>query len=330
MKLSIIGAGAWGTALAILAQKQGHQVRLWARRTEIAQHILSKQTVPYLKGIRLPNEIAVTPDLAKAIEGSDLVVIAVPSHGVRAVAKRLSLLIEGLPILSVTKGIETETHLRMSQVIRETIGENDVVVLSGPSFAHDVVGGKPTAVVVASDNAGRAEWIQKNLSGHTFRLYTSSDVTGVELGGAMKNIMAIAAGVSDGLGLGESTRAALITRALSELVRLGEHLGGRHETFFGLSGLGDLVLTCGSQQSRNHQVGERLARGETLEDIVPSMNGVAEGIRNTQSFHQVAAKNGIDAPIIGATYGILYQGVTPAKAIESLMGRGLKKENERI
>ena len=326
MKVSIIGAGAWGTALSILARKQNHEVRLWARRKEIVQQILSEQCVPYLKGVRLPTDIAATPDLAKAVAGADLVMIAVPSHGVRAVAQKLAPLIGNLPILSVTKGIETETHLRMSQVIRETIGENDYAVLSGPSFAHDVAGGKPTAVVVASESAGRGEWIQKNFSGSTFRLYTSSDVTGVELGGAMKNIMAIAAGVGDGLGLGESTRAALITRALSELVRLGERLGGRHETFFGLSGLGDLVLTCGGQQSRNHRVGERLARGESLEQIVLSMNGVAEGVRNTQSFHQLAIQSGMDAPIIGATYGILYEGVTPTKAIENLMGRELKKE----
>jgi glycerol-3-phosphate dehydrogenase (NAD(P)+) len=211
----------------------------------------------------------------------------------------------------------------MSQVIAETIGKNDYAVLSGPSFAHDVAGGKPTAVVVAG---AKVEWIQKNLSGPTLRLYTSDDVTGVELGGAMKNIMAIAAGVSDGLGLGESTRSALITRALTEMVRLGERLGGKRETFFGLSGLGDLVLTCGGRQSRNHQVGERLARGEALDPIAQSMNGVAEGVRNTRSFHQIALKDGIDAPIIAATHGMLYEGVTPAKAIENLMGRQLKGE----
>jgi len=327
MKIAVIGAGAWGTALAVIARGQKHDVRLWARRKEIAQEILSKQSLPYLKGVRIDPDIAATPDLAKAVSNVELIVLAVPSHGVRAVAEKLALLLDSVPILSLTKGIETDTHMRMSQVVRETIGANDYAVLSGPSFAHDVASGKPTAVVVASESPSRAEWIQKNLSGPTLRIYTSGDVTGVELGGAMKNIMAIAAGVSDGLGLGESTRAALITRALAELVRLGEHLGGRRETFFGLSGLGDLVLTCGGRQSRNHQVGERLAKGETLEDVVLSMNGVAEGVRNTQSFHQLAQKANIDAPIVSATYGILYEGVKPAKAIESLMGRELKKEN---
>lgn len=327
MKISIIGAGAWGSALAILSEHRGHEVRLWSRRKEATQEILSRRTVPYLEGVKLPKQITATSDMAQCVEGADLVVLAVPSHGMRAVVEKLAPLVRQLAILSVTKGIETETHQRMSQIVAQFLGGNEYAVLSGPSFAHDVAGGKPTAVVVASTSLALAERIQKNLSGPTFRLYTSDDVTGVELGGAIKNIMAIAAGVSDGLGLGESTRSALITRALSEMVRLGEQLGGKRDTFFGLSGLGDLVLTCGGAQSRNHRVGERLAAGETLDQIVASMNGVAEGIRNTQSFHQLAKNRRIDAPIIAATYGILYEGITPARAIESLMGRELKRES---
>ncbi|HXV74159.1 MAG TPA: NAD(P)H-dependent glycerol-3-phosphate dehydrogenase, partial [Sphingomonadales bacterium] len=234
MKIAIIGAGSWGSALSILAHQQGHSVVLWARRESLATLLEKTRGIPYLKGIPLPAKVRVTADLCEATAAAELVVLAVPSHGVREVCDKLSGVVDGKPILNVAKGIEVSTFARMSQVVAETIGTNEYAVLSGPSFAQDVAEGKPTAVVVASSRMEWAEELQKNWSGPTFRLYTSDDVAGVELGGAMKNVIAIAAGVSDGLGLGESTRAALITRGLAELVRVGEKLGGQRETFFGL------------------------------------------------------------------------------------------------
>jgi glycerol-3-phosphate dehydrogenase (NAD(P)+) len=326
MKIAVIGAGAWGTALSLLAHGQGHSVILWARREQEARQIASTRISSYLKDHPLPPKIKVTADLGDAVAAAEVVILAVPSHGMREIATHLRPVIHSRPLLGVAKGLEGTTFQRMSEVIADVLGANEYAALSGPSFAQDVAQGKPTAVVVASKRIHWAQEIQRNLSGPTFRLYTTDDVAGVELGGAMKNVMAIAAGVSDGLGLGESTRAALITRGLAEMVRLGEKLGGQRETFFGLSGLGDLVLTCGGQQSRNHQVGERLAHGEVLEKIVASMNGVAEGVRNARSFLHVASRHKIDAPIIRSTYGILYEDVPPLQAVEELMSRELKKE----
>lgn len=329
-KIAVIGAGSWGTTLASLAGRVV-DTTLWARRAELATAINENHMNPdYMEGYPLPDRLVATSDLEEAIERAGLVVMAVPSHGFRAVFKSVApILGVRTPIVSLTKGIEQDTLATMTQVIADEAPDHDTAVtgvITGPNLASEIAEGQPTATVVAMRDHGTARAIQDALMGPTFRVYTNDDVVGCELGGALKNVMAIAAGMSDGLGFGDNTRAALITRALAELTRLGVTLGGRPETFAGLAGMGDLIATCSSNVSRNHRVGVALAMGKSLEDVVEEMKMVAEGIKTTRSVLGLGEQTGVEMPIAEHVGQVLYEGLHPKDAVLSLMTREAKSE----
>ena len=331
-RIAVIGAGSWGTTLASLAAKST-PTALWARRAELAKAINDDRENPdYVPGHRLPDHLEATSDIEAAIIGSDLIIMAVPSHGFRDVFSQASSHVEpNLPIVSLTKGVEQETLQTMTQVIESVSpGHNGsrIGVLTGPNLASEIMAGQPTAAVIAMADRGSAEAIQRALMGPTFRVYTNDDVIGCELGGAMKNVMAIAAGMSDGLGFGDNTRAALITRALAELTRLGLELGGQPETFAGLAGMGDLIATCSSTASRNHRVGVGLAEGKELEEVIEEMNMVAEGVKTTEAVLGLAQSVGVEMPIASHVGRVLYEGMDPRDAVLSLMTREAKDERE--
>ena len=330
-RAAVIGAGSWGTALANHLAECGHAVTLWARDAQLARRMESeRENAPYLPGVRLRQRVTPTNDVETATHGASVFVSAVPSHAVRAVWQELApLLPEAAILLSATKGIETGSLLTMSQVLQDTLSANrsvDVAVLSGPSFAHEVSDKVPTAVVVAARNHRPAEAAQRMLSTSAFRVYTSTDLIGVELGGALKNVMALAAGVCDGLDLGANTRAALITRSLAEMTQLGVAMGARARTFAGLSGLGDLVLTCTGERSRNHHVGVQLGQGRKLPDILSSMRMVAEGVTTAGNVVTLAARHGVEMPIAEKVNALLQDHVSPGEAVMELMTRTLKHE----
>ncbi len=327
---TVIGGGSWGTTLANLLAEKGVTVRLWVRCASLCELIDTTGENPlYLEGIRLSENILPTTSLEEALEDSPLVVCAVPSHGIRAIFKDASKYIrKDAIIVSASKGIEEGSHLTCSAILKECIHEElhqRVVVLSGPSFAKEVSRGLPTAVCVAG-RTEYAEKIQKMFSTPSFRVYTNPDMTGVELGGALKNVVAIASGISDGLGLGNNARAALVTRGLKEMVRLGIECGAEEKTFYGLSGMGDLVLTCTGELSRNRKVGLEIGRGKKLEEILSGMKMVAEGVRTSRSVREFAMLKGVDMPITEQVYNILYEGKSPRVAVMELMTRRLKEE----
>ncbi len=331
LNISIIGAGGWGTALALTLAQRGHAIRLWAYEREVAEEIQSRhENSLFLKGFRLPESVAATGDLGEALAGGEAVVLAMPSHTAHAVYERmLPRLAAGMVFVSATKGMDTERLMRMSEVFRGVVRakfEPRFAALSGPSFAREVAAGSPTALVVASEDAGIARLVQGEFSTPALRLYTSRDVPGVELGGAVKNVIAIAAGVVEGLGLGHNPAAALITRGLAEMTRLAKACGGRPKTLAGLAGLGDLVLTCTGELSRNRQVGIELARGRGLEEIVSSMRMVAEGVKTAPATVALAAKFGIEMPIAEQVNRLLRGEVSTREAIRELMERSLKEE----
>jgi glycerol-3-phosphate dehydrogenase (NAD(P)+) len=330
-KIAVIGAGSWGTAVAWLAARSSRTV-LWSRREEVARHINERHENPdYLPGFRLPDDLTATSDLGQAVEGASAVVMAVPSHGFRQVFTEAAPgIAPDTPIVSLTKGIEQETLATMTRVIADVARDHDparVGVLTGPNLAAEVTAGQPTASVMAFGDEGTARELQSVFMGPSFRVYTNDDVIGCELGGALKNVMAIAAGMSDGLGFGDNTRATLITRALAELTRLGINLGGRPATFAGLAGMGDLIATCISTNSRNHQVGFALGRGKSLDDVVAEMRMVAEGVKTTRAVLDIAAKTGIEMPIASHVGRVLYEGLDPRDAVLSLMTRDPKAED---
>ncbi|HVM61893.1 MAG TPA: NAD(P)H-dependent glycerol-3-phosphate dehydrogenase [Verrucomicrobiae bacterium] len=328
MNVAVIGTGGWGTALGVLLHGNGHKVALWGRLPEEVEPILAaRENREFLPGVEIPKEIAVTLDAAEALRGAELVVLAVPSHGMRPICEKLKpFLSPGPPLVSVAKGIENETGARMSEVIAEVLDTDRIVVLSGPSHAEEVARGVPTAVVVAAKVPLLAATAQKAFMNERFRIYTHDDVTGVELGGALKNVIAIAAGTCDGIGFGDNTKAALCTRGLAEITRLGMALGARQETFFGLSGVGDLIVTAFSRHSRNRGFGERLGKGETREHIAASTHMVAEGVKTAKSVWQVAHRLRVDVPIAAQVYAILYEGKAPKQAVRDLMTREAKPE----
>lgn len=327
--VAVIGAGSWGTAVAALAARQ-RPVVLWARRAELAEAINATSENPdYLAGHRLPFGLRATSHLEEACETATLVVMAVPSHGFAEVMKQIGPFPEGIPVLSLTKGIEVDTLRRMTQVVADLLPERKgarIGVLTGPNLAGEVMAGHPTAAVVAMEDPEAAASIQRIFMGPTFRVYTNPDVVGCELAGSLKNVMAIAAGMSAGLGFGDNTRAALITRALAELTRLGVALGGQPATFAGLAGMGDLIATCTSTQSRNHRVGVELARGRNLEEITTEMKMVAEGVKTTRSVLALAAGAEVEMPIATQVGRVLYEGHHPREAVMSLMTREAKSE----
>jgi len=327
--IAILGAGSWGTALAIHLARVGHEVRLWARDPELVELVSSARTNPrYLSDCRLPDRVIPHAKHQAALHGASVVVFAVPSHGLRAVARAVEPAIPADAIVvSATKGLETDSQLRMSSVLdQEGQARRPVVVLSGPSFAAEVARGLPTAVLAASRDAHAAAYVQERFRGPTFRLYVSDDVAGVEIGGAMKNVIAIAAGVVEGLGLGHNALAALITRGLAEVTRLACSAGGRRETTAGLSGLGDLVLTCTGSLSRNRHVGVELGRGRSLQDILASMKMVAEGVKTTGVALALGQKYGIELPIATQMAAVLEGRSDARAAVEALMVRPQRAE----
>jgi glycerol-3-phosphate dehydrogenase (NAD(P)+) len=330
-KIAVIGAGSWGTTAAALAARATPTV-LWARQPDVAEHIERSHHNPrYLPDHPLPHGLKATADLGEAVDGADAVVMAVPSHGFREVfAKAAPAIAPDVPVLSLTKGIEQNTLATMTQVVSDVSPGHDparIGVMTGPNLASEIAAGQPTAAVIAFREPAPAVSLQTVFMGPTFRVYTHDDVPGCELGGALKNVMAIAAGMSDGLGFGDNTRATLITRALAEVTRLGTALGGRPSTFAGLAGMGDLIATCISTDSRNHRVGFGLAQGQALKEIVEQMSMVAEGIKTTRAVLDLAARNGIDMPIATHVGLVLYDGMHPRDAVMKLMTRGAKPED---
>jgi len=328
-RAGIIGAGSWGTALALLLDENDLEVTLWGHDSRhISEVAAARENRAYLPGIALPETLRFTSELG-AIADVDLLLLVTPSKAIREVAARLSAttIREDTVLLSCTKGVERGTGLRMSEILAEFFPRNPVAALSGPSHAEEVARRLPTALVIGCRDAAVAQQLQQAFSAPHFRAYTNDDVAGVELGGALKNIFALAAGVSDGLGLGDNSKAAMVTRALAELVRLGTALGGRRETFQGLSGMGDLIVTCFSRHSRNRAVGERLGRGEALGAIISSMNMVAEGVPTAGSAFECARRFGVETPIIDQICAVLDGRVSPREALMALLTRGPKAEN---
>ncbi len=329
-KISIIGSGSWGTALALLLSGHGIPVTIWAHNPAVAEEINSRHTNShYLPEINLPTNVSATADLAVAGK-SDLIVVVVPSKVMRDTARSLAAL--NLPcdtvLVSCTKGIESGTGLLMSQILGEFLPQCSLALLSGPNLAPEIARKIPAASVIASGHADLLEPLQLIFSSKGFRAYTTDDIIGVQLGGALKNIYAIAAGVCDGFGMGDNAKAALVTRSLAEMTRLGMALGGRRETFFGLSGAGDLMVTCFSKHSRNRQFGERLGRGEKPADIITSLKTVAEGVPTALSASECAKRLGIDAPITEEVCSVLHEGKPPRESMSCLLGRPPKPENE--
>lgn len=327
-RVSVIGAGSWGTALAKRLCENGHAVRLWCRQLQLARQINATNTNPaYLPNVMLPASLQAFSEMEEAIDGAEFVLIATPSHALRTVVPSLPVLPSRVIVISAVKGLEPQTDLRMSQVIAENLpGNNPIVAFSGPSLADEVARDIPTAIVAACENLEAARQVQTLLMGPFFRVYTHADIIGVELGGALKNIIALAAGIGDGAGFGDNTKAALITRGLVEMTRVGTFLGADPITFAGLSGMGDLVVTCMSKKSRNRSVGEAIGRGQKLKDILSSMNMVAEGVRTTQATHAFALKHNIELPITRAVFEVLFEDKNPAQAVSDLMTREAKME----
>ena len=328
MNLSIIGGGSWGTALAFVLAPRFDAVRLWVYEQDLAGRMArTRENDVYLPGFRLPDSVEITGDARRAAEGAGILLGVMPSHYARRMYQevRPSLSPETI-LVSATKGIETGTLLRMSEVVGQVTGRERVAVLSGPTFAREVARGDPTAVVVASSVPALAAEVQAAFSGPAFRLYTSDDPVGVELAAALKNVIAIAAGICQGLGLGNNTLAALIARGLAEITRLAVAMGGETRTLSGLAGLGDLVLTCTGELSRNRRVGLELAKGRPLAEIVASMRMVAEGIETCQAAVDLAERHSVEMPITRRMYAILRQGKPPREAVRELMERSLKGE----
>lgn len=332
MNIGVVGAGSWGTALADLLARIGHQVTLWAYEADLVAKMRStRENDLFLPDISLHKDLEFTNSLADVVKGRELILLVSPSQLMRRVVHDLLPYLEdGRVLVSAAKGIENDSLMTMSQVIKEELAaagrKAQLAFLSGPSFAREVAGGLPTAVVAASEDATAAALVQKVFSGERFRVYTNSDVIGIEFGGSLKNVMALAAGIADGLGFGSNTRAALITRGLSEMTRLGVAAGARRETFAGLAGMGDLVLTCTGDLSRNRTVGLELGRGRSLKDILAGMNMVAEGVKTTISTHQLALKLNVSAPITEQVYKIIEEGKDPLQAVTDLLQRSLKSE----
>lgn len=330
-RIGVVGAGCWGTALANLLADKGFKIDFWVFEKEVKEQILeTKENKVFLPGVTLSSNLFPSNDIADVVTGKDLVLIVVPSHVMRETALKIAgLMDKDTIIVSASKGIENSTYLTMSGVLKECIpGINDgnLAALSGPSFAKEVARKVPTAVTAASRNHEVATFVQAVFATPFFRVYTNDDLTGVELGGAVKNVIAIAAGVIDGLGLGLNTRAALITRGLTEIRRLGLALGAKPRTFTGLAGIGDLLLTCTGDLSRNHTVGKKIGKGMKLKEILSEMRMVAEGVKTAKSVYNLSLKLGVEMPISHEIYRILYEDVSPKEAVLTLMTRDLKQE----
>jgi glycerol-3-phosphate dehydrogenase (NAD(P)+) len=330
MRAAVVGAGAWGTALADLLARNGHETTLWARESDVVVSVNERhENSRFLAGFALAPTLRADGDMRGAVDGAELVVYAPPSHVLRAVASQARDTVPSRATLAVaSKGIERDSLEIMTEVVAEALPGRDVVAISGPSFAAEVAARQPTAIVAASDSADAAACVQRALSSPEFRVYSHDDVVGVELGGALKNVMALATGILDGLGLGFNSRAALITRGLAEMTRLGVALGARQATFAGLAGLGDLVLTCTGALSRNRAVGVELGKGRSIEEVLEGRETVAEGVLNAQSARALAERAGVEMPIVNAVHGILFEGAPVRTAVSELMSRALRAEQD--
>ena len=331
-KVGVIGAGSWGTALSVLLHSNGHEVEIWSiSQPEVDMLNAEHEHKDKLPGVKIAEDIRITTDLEGTVKGKDLLVLAVPSPYTRSTAHSMAPFVaDGQLIVNVAKGIETDTLKCMHEICAEILGDNlKYVTLSGPSHAEEVARGIPTAVVSASENIGLAKLVQETFMTRNFRIYTSRDVISVELGGALKNVLAIAAGILDGMQLGDNPKAALMTRGIAEMARLGVALGGKRETFAGLSGIGDLIVTCMSRHSRNRHVGEELGRGKTLEQITAEMGMVvAEGVKTAISAHMLAQRKNCETPIINAVFNVLYNNLSAKDAAYGLMTREPRDEED--
>jgi glycerol-3-phosphate dehydrogenase (NAD(P)+) len=335
VKIGVVGAGSWGTALTNLLALKGFKIDLWVFEEEVKDQIETyRENKVFLPGVSLSDNIYPSNDIEAVVRGKDLVLMVVPSHVMRETASKIREHISKETIIvSASKGIENKTHLTMSGVLREIfhkISEDSFAVLSGPSFAGEVVRNVPTVIAVASKNQNVAGYVQHVFATPYFRVYTNNDMIGVELGGSVKNVIAIASGIIDGLGLGLNTRAALITRGLTEMRRLGLKLGANPRTFAGIAGVGDLVLTCTGDVSRNHTVGKKIGEGLKLNEILSEMRMVAEGIKTAKSVYNLSRKLGVEMPISHEVYHVLYDDITPKEAVRRLMTRDLKHELDEV
>ena len=328
MKLTVIGDGGWGTANALLLSGYGHEVTIWgAFKDYIEEMRLTRRNERFLKGVEIPESIALEYEPKKAVEGAEIVVLAPPSKFFSSVMERFKgLITKDMLVVSLTKGLCEKTNKRMTELAEEILGIDNVVALAGPTHAEEVSRSIPTTIVAACKDGEKAKMVQKIWSGPLFRVYTSPDPVGVEIGGAVKNVIAIAVGCSDGMGFGDNTIAALITRGLAEMRRFVIAYGGKPETVSGLAGIGDLIVTCTSQHSRNHSVGERLGKGEKIERILSSMQMVAEGVWNSRVIYDLSKKLGVEMPICSLVYSLCYENFDASKAVDAIMSRELKSE----
>lgn len=327
--ISIVGAGSWGTAMAVCQANNGHKIRLWAyMEEECARLARDYENKAFLPGVKIPRSVTFTNDLA-ACKDADLIMMATPSHTVRQTAKALAPFVrDGQKIVSISKGFDEERLLRLSEVIGGEIPNALVAAMSGPSHAEEVGRGLPTTNVVAHADIRIAQEIQACLASDRFRLYANSDIIGVELGGALKNVIALAAGICDGLGFGDNTKAALMTRGMAEIVRLGVAMGARPETFAGLSGIGDLIVTCTSMHSRNRRAGILIGQGKSVQEAQDEVKMVVEGVKTTRAAYALAQRYNVEMPIVQEAYKVLFEGMPAADCVENLMGRAVKDEIE--
>lgn len=331
-KISFIGGGSFGTALAVLFSKKGSECSVWCHSENTIDDInIRRENTKYLKGITIPDKVTAYSDIEKTIKNSQIVVLAVPSKAIREIARKVAPFLGGDEIIvTVAKGIEKYTLKRMSQIIEDEIKDHPIVVLSGPSHAEEVARDIPTTVTAASKDMEAARKIQNIFSNNTFRVYTNDDLIGVEIGGAFKNIIALAAGISDGIGYGDNTKAALMTRGMSEIIRVGTKLSGKAETFYGLTGMGDLIVTCTSMHSRNRRAGILIGSGKTVEEATAEVGMVVEGIEAVKAFYELKSKINVDMPITTALYEVLFEGKNPKESVIELMGRKYKEENHKL
>lgn len=329
-KISVIGSGGWGTAIAILLAKKDHEVVLWSYLQEESDDLHNyHENRPFLPGVVLPENIQFTSELSVCAD-ADLIITATPSHAIRGTAYKLAQFVrDGQVILNISKGLEEGTHYTLSKVLEEELPRCEIAVMSGPSHAEEVSRGIPTTNVVAAKNSETAEWIQDLFMSPVFRVYTNPDILGVELGGALKNVIALCAGIIDGMGLGDNTKAALMTRGIVEMARLGIAMGANEETFHGLAGVGDLIVTCTSMHSRNRRAGILIGQGKTAEEAQQDVKMVVEGIRTCKAAKELSDKMGVEMPIVNEAYHVLFRSGTPQDAVHNLMGRGKKHESEK-
>ncbi len=326
--ICVIGDGGWGTTLGILLSKKGYNVTIWGAFPDYIETLKRKrENVKFLPGIKIPDDVHFTASMDEALKGKELVILAIPSQFMRGVLAKIKTHdISGKIFVSVTKGIENSTLKRISEIITEILGLVPLVVLSGPTIAHEVAGGVPTTIVASSNDPALARDVQDIFMTDRFRVYTNSDTLGVEIGGSLKNIIAIAAGASDALGFGTNAKAALLTRGLAEIVRLGVAMGAKKETFYGLSGLGDLTTTCVSSYSRNRWLGEEIGKGKKLKDVLKETEMIVEGVATSKSAYELSKKYGVEMPITSEIYKVLYENKDPEKAVHDLMTRAPKGE----